>query len=293
MGDAGELRGEPTPAFAGHAAIDESSEAAPHRIDESNTLAILDGRTLLKVYRRIEAGPHPEVEALRHLASKKPFTHTPALLGALRYQPEDPHPERGIGRVMRTGVAELFPSITEETGLKPYALLMKVLDQKGVMGVATIALRNKESLCALRPVDSTLVLETLHYPDEIRERELSLPDVLVNERELQVAGTLVDALKERFDPSKYHDHYREALLELIESKTQGREVVVPEGETAAPVTDLMEALRASIEQAQKRKGGGSSEEPREGGETRRDGKAKSEAKAAKPKSARGRRKTAA
>ncbi|TME34320.1 MAG: Ku protein, partial [Chloroflexi bacterium] len=134
-----------------------------------------------------------------------------------------------------------------------YALLMKVLDQKGVMGVATIALRNKESLCALRPVDSTLVLETLHYPDEIRERELSLPDVLVNERELQVAGTLVDALKERFDPSKYHDHYREALLELIESKTQGREVVVPEGETAAPVTDLMEALRASIEQAQKRK----------------------------------------
>jgi len=180
----------------------------------------------------------------------------------------------------------------EETGLKPYALLMKVLDQKGVMGVATIALRNKESLCALRPVDSTLVLETLHYPDEIRERELSLPDVLVNERELQVAGTLVDALKERFEPSKYHDHYREALLELIESKTQGREVVVPEGEAAAPVTDLMEALRASIEQAQKRKGG-ASEGPREGGETRRDGKAKSEAKASKPKSARGRRTTAA
>src|SRR5207253_5172887 len=71
----------------------------------------------------------------------------------------------------------------EETGLKPYALLMKVLDQKGVMGVATIALRNKESLCALRPVDSTLVLETLHYPDEIRERELSLPDVLVRSEE--------------------------------------------------------------------------------------------------------------
>jgi len=180
----------------------------------------------------------------------------------------------------------------EETGLKAYALLMKVLNEKGVTGVATIALRNKESLCALRPVDSTLVLETLHYPDEIRERELSLPDVLVNEREVKVAGTLVDALKEAFDPSKYHDHYREALLELIESKTQGREVVVPEGEAAAPVTDLIEALRASIAQAQKRKGS-SAEGQREGAESRRDGKAKAEQSKPKPKAARGRRKSAA
>jgi DNA end-binding protein Ku len=145
----------------------------------------------------------------------------------------------------------------EETGLKPYALLMKVLEQKRVMGIATIAIRNKESLCALRPSDSSLVLETLHYPDEIRSHELSLPEVLVNERELAVAGTLVDALEERFDPSKYHDHYREVLLELIASKTQGRQVVVPEGEAAAaPVTDLMAALRASIEAAQRRKDGG-------------------------------------
>src|SRR5437868_6003474 len=76
----------------------------------------------------------------------------------------------------------------EETGLKPYALLMRVLEEKGVMGVATVAIRNKESLCALRPIESTLVLETLHYPDEIRERELEVPNVLVNDRELQVAG---------------------------------------------------------------------------------------------------------
>src|SRR5919202_1426081 len=82
----------------------------------------------------------------------------------------------------------------EETGLKPYALLMKVLEHKRVMGVATIAIRNKESLCALRPGDSSLVLETLHYPDEIRPHEFSVPDVLVNERELAVAGTLVDDL---------------------------------------------------------------------------------------------------
>jgi len=142
----------------------------------------------------------------------------------------------------------------EDTGLKPYALLMKVLEKKGVTGVATIAIRNKESLCALRPHDSTLLLETLHYPDEIREREFKLESTAVSDRELAVAGTLVDALEETFDPGKYHDHYREALLELIASKTEGREVVTPEAESAgAPVTDLMAALRASIEAAQGRR----------------------------------------
>jgi DNA end-binding protein Ku len=181
----------------------------------------------------------------------------------------------------------------EETGLKAYALLMKVLEQKRVMGVATIAIRNKESLCALRPTDSSLVLETLHYPDEIRSHELSLPEVLVNERELAVAGTLVDALEERFDPAKYHDHYREALLELIASKTQGRQVVVPEGEAAAaPVTDLMAALRASIEAAQRRKGGGQPTTA-EREQDQAEDEAKEEAKPARaPKKPRSRKKAA-
>ncbi len=143
----------------------------------------------------------------------------------------------------------------EETGVKPYALLLKVLEQKKVIGVASVAIRNKESLCALRPLASSLVLETLHYPDEIRQPEASLADVPVNDRELAVAGTLVDALEEQFDPTRYHDHYREALLELIASKTEGREVVMPETQAeAAPVTDLMAALRASIEAARAGRG---------------------------------------
>jgi DNA end-binding protein Ku len=143
----------------------------------------------------------------------------------------------------------------EETGLKAYALLMGVLEKKGVTGVASIALRNKESLCALRPAGGTLLLETLHYPDEIREHEVSLPKALVNDRELAVAGTLVDALAEPFDPSKYHDRYREALLELIASKTDGRAIVTPAAEAPAQVTDLMSALRASVDAARTRKGG--------------------------------------
>jgi DNA end-binding protein Ku len=124
-------------------------------------------------------------------------------------------------------------------------------------------------------MDGTLLLETLHYPDEIREREMTAPHVLVNDRELAVASTLVDALAEPFDPSKYRDHYREALLELIEAKTEGRKVVVPQGGTAEPVTDLMAALRASIEAAKQRKGG-SHEAARAADEEapKRNGKAK-------------------
>jgi len=150
----------------------------------------------------------------------------------------------------------------EETGVKPYALLIKVLEKKRVTGVASIALRNKESLCALRPMDGTILLETLHYPDEIREREDSLPNVAVNDRELAIASTLVDALAEPFDPAKYHDHYREALLELIKAKTEGRDVVVPESQEPGQVTDIMEALRASLEQARQRKSGGAGDEPK-------------------------------
>jgi DNA end-binding protein Ku len=143
----------------------------------------------------------------------------------------------------------------EETGLKPYALLVKVLAEKNVTGVAKIALRNKERLCALRPLDGTLILETLYYPDEIRERQVDLPNVLVNEREVAVASSLVDALAEPFQPEQYHDEYREAVLDLISSRAQGRGVVAAEGAptTSGKVTDLMEALRASVEAARKRK----------------------------------------
>jgi DNA end-binding protein Ku len=165
----------------------------------------------------------------------------------------------------------------EETGLKPYALLVKVLKSKRATGVAKIALRNKEHLCALRPMNGTLALETLHYPDEIREREDSMPNVLVNDREMGMASSLVEALSEPFDPGKYHDNYREAVLELIEAKKKGREVVMPEG--AAPsgeVTDLMAALRASVDSA--RKGGTA------GKATEAEAKRSSRASEEKPKS---------
>ena len=138
-------------------------------------------------------------------------------------------------------------------GIKPFALLMTALKKKGLTGIAKIAVRNKEQLCALRPMDGTLILETLFYPDEIRVEKTELPDVKISEKELDMAYTLIELLTDEFDPEKYHDEYREALMQVIDAKLEGEEM--PEVAAAGPakVTDIMSALRQSVEAAKKRK----------------------------------------
>jgi DNA end-binding protein Ku len=150
----------------------------------------------------------------------------------------------------------------EQVGLKPYALLMRALKAKEVSAIAKIALRNKESLCVLRAAGDALVLETLFYPDEIRAQEQApTPEVLVSQPELAMAYSLIDLLQEPFDPSKYHDEYRTALLELIEAKRTGAEVVAPPEAPAMRTADLMAALKASLEAARKAKQPGAATAP--------------------------------
>ncbi len=148
----------------------------------------------------------------------------------------------------------------EQIGAKPYALLMRSLKTKQVCAVAKVALRNKESLCVLRAGESVLMLETLYYPDEIGTADLPAePEVLVSPQELSMALTLVEMLEEPFDPKKYHDGYRAALLEVIEAKANGQEVVA-QPEVALPKTvDLMAALKASLEAAKKGKSAAAAE----------------------------------
>jgi DNA end-binding protein Ku len=143
----------------------------------------------------------------------------------------------------------------EQVGAKPYALLMRALRTKEVSAVAKVALRNKESLCVLRPSDhGVLMLETLYYPDEIRTQDLPTePDVLVSQPELAMALSLVEMLEEPFDPKKYHDEYRSALLDMIEAKRNGQEVVAPPEAPLPQTVDLMAALKASLEAARKSK----------------------------------------
>jgi DNA end-binding protein Ku len=158
-------------------------------------------------------------------------------------------------------VAEIDPVFYErsyylepdERAEKPYALLMRAMERKGLTALATITIRKKEQLCAIRPKDGTIVLETLYYPDEVRKSEVDLDGAKVSERELDMAFTLIELLRKPFEPEEYHDTYREALAQLIEAKLEGREVVKAPPARDAKVIDLADALRKSVEAA--RKGG--------------------------------------
>jgi len=138
----------------------------------------------------------------------------------------------------------------DETGIKPFVLLMRALHKKGLTAVAKLAIRNKERLCALRPYDGTLMLETLYYPDEVRvQKGADLPSVKVSEKELSMAFSLIDLMLEDFKPEEYKDHYREALMEIINAKLQGAQIVEAPAPPRGKVVDLMSALKASVEAA--------------------------------------------
>jgi DNA end-binding protein Ku len=146
----------------------------------------------------------------------------------------------------------------EHVGAKPYQLLGRALEETGMTAVAKVAFRDREHLCALRPHAGALLLNTLHWPDEIRpiaELKGLNTDVDVNPRELQMAKALVDSLaEESFDPSHYQDDYNKALMKIVNAKVEGAEVVAaPTVEAAPAIMDLMEALKASVETAKKQR----------------------------------------
>lgn len=144
----------------------------------------------------------------------------------------------------------------EEIGKKPFALLTRALTERKLLAIGKLAIRTKERLCAIRPRDGGMVLETLYFADEVREPENPAAKVEVSEAEMKIANALIDLLEEEFDPAKYQDSYREALMNVITAKLEGHEVVhAPAVAAAPPAVDLMAALRASVEAAQARKGG--------------------------------------
>jgi DNA end-binding protein Ku len=144
-----------------------------------------------------------------------------------------------------------------DAGKKPFALLMKAIKAKGLLALAKVALRSKESLCIVREgAGGGVMLETLYFPDEIREPvDQGLEDIKIDEKELKMANSLVEMLEESFDPSQYHDEYRKALMERIEDKVAGKEVQHAPEVAAPKVVDLMEALKKSLEEARKKKTG--------------------------------------
>jgi DNA end-binding protein Ku len=151
----------------------------------------------------------------------------------------------------------------EPAGVKAYALLTEAMGDRGVVAICKISVRDKEHLSTVRLRDGLLVLETMYWPDEIRE--LSLEDLGIDDlpeprkQEFHMPKTLIENLTEDFDPTAYADEYRERVEEAVRAKVEGEEVTtIPEAAEPAAVVDLMEALKASVEaskEAPKEKGG--------------------------------------
>jgi DNA end-binding protein Ku len=183
-------------------------------------------------------------------------------------------------------------------GDKGYKLMVEAIETSGKVGIARFVMHQRQHLAVLRVRDHALVLETMHYHDEVGDvSELDLPGrVSVNERERELAVQIIESMATAFEPERYHDEYREQLEELIRERAEGKEEAVldqPAPEPGGKVIDLMEALKKSL--AQRTGGAGASEAPANGkraaGATRKSAqrkapakKAATKARAAKPKS---------
>jgi DNA end-binding protein Ku len=142
----------------------------------------------------------------------------------------------------------------EELGKKPYHLLRKALEATGRMAIAKIALRDREHLCALHANGKGMLMNTLNWPDEIRSTEGLKgleDDVKINPKELEMAKALIESLADSFDPARYKDEYREAVMRVVQAKIDGEVIEAPAAPQTAKVMDLMEALRASVDAAKK------------------------------------------
>lgn len=176
--------------------------------------------------------------------------------------------------------AKAYYLAADSVGAKPYVLFRDALTKTGQCALVKVAMRTRETLALLRERDGVLVLQTMLWPDEVREAAFAAPDdtVEVRKQEVGMAESYIAALRADFDPGRYHSDYREALEELVEAKSAGLpmpEAEEDEGETA-DVVDLVAALRASVDAAKKRREQGSSGASEDGG-----GAAKREPKPAK------------
>ncbi len=159
---------------------------------------------------------------------------------------------------------------------KPYRLLAKALEETGKVAVAKVVIRNKQHLSCVRPVGDVLVLETMYYADEVRAPE-DAPKPQVRPAEVEMAKTLIENLAAEWKPDKYHDQYRNKLLDLLRKKAKGKPLPEPHEAEGGEVVDLMEALRASV-QATKTK----TKHPRSAGKTA-GGRSKTKSATAKTK----------
>jgi DNA end-binding protein Ku len=142
-------------------------------------------------------------------------------------------------------------------GAKPYVLLRDALTKTGQCALVKVAIRTRETLALLREKGGALVLQTMLWPDEVRDSDFAVPDdsVTIRSQEVGMAESYISTLTAEFDPARYSSDYREALEQLVQAKAAGLpmpDTDVDDGQTAE-VVDLVAALRASVDAAKKRR----------------------------------------
>lgn len=161
--------------------------------------------------------------------------------------------------------------VPNKGGARSYKLLLEAMRETGKIAIGRIVLRSREQLVAIRPRGDALMMVTMNFGDEIQQTssftELEEADVQVSERELEMARRLVESVTREFDIGNYHDTYREALLELIDRKANGEQIVLqpPPKDEPLQAPDLMSALEASLEEVRARAGNGGKSSARQRG----------------------------
>jgi DNA end-binding protein Ku len=138
-----------------------------------------------------------------------------------------------------------------DAAAKAYALLADVMEDKQLIGIGKVVMREKQYLAAIRPYGKGLAMSTMRFADEVLAPSqidgMPARKASVNPREKKMAAQIVDALASEWDPKRYHDDYEEQVQALLKAKAKGKQIEMPEVEESAKVLDLTEALRASLE----------------------------------------------
>jgi len=143
----------------------------------------------------------------------------------------------------------------EKTGVKAYQILLRALADRDMVGVAKVAIREREYLATLRSEEDVIIMETMFWPDEIREPQFDTLEEAaeLRDEELKMADMIIENLAGSFDPSAWHDESREAVEAAAQAKIDGEEIVSPDLPQPTGVVDLMEALKASVEATKDKK----------------------------------------
>jgi DNA end-binding protein Ku len=155
----------------------------------------------------------------------------------------------------------------QKGGERAYALMREALAQSKRVGIARVVLKSREHLAAVKPVGSMITLDLLRFAHEIVDpKALTLPSkVEISEKEMNLANMLIESMADKFEPEKYKDEYYEKVLEVIRAKVEGVAPKVPTAKAKAPghVVDLMEILKESLKETQKKGGRAEGDEEEE------------------------------